>query len=389
MKPKQPHLIFIGHEGSFSGAPILLLNLLRLVQDEVRVTLVVRADGPFVKEYEQYFPVLVLKPAHYGQGAALHRLKKIAGHRLRMARLLAKTFTADLIFSNTIVNGKLLKTLAICKKPVVTYVHELDEVIKAYLPTGDASLTLQYSRRIAYPSLKVKQALQTICQVPDAQLHPLSYYFPVAPALLENRAERTAFATAFRQRFGLEGATMLVGGMGLASDRKGTDIFIATCAQVAQVMPGIKFCWIGAFWTAGEEALYKKMVQDNGLEAQLVFTGPLPHHYYNAAAFDLFFLSSREDPYPLVVLEAALMGVPTVCFKEGGGIPEFVGENGGWVVPSLTAGAAAQTILALYAQPEERRQKGQAALQKCLALHADPARVKAQFHAIIDPLLAL
>jgi glycosyltransferase involved in cell wall biosynthesis len=45
--------------------------------------------------------------------------------------------------------------------------------------------------------------------------------------------------------------------------------------------------------------------------------------------FDLFFLSSREDPFPLVCLEAAALKKPIICFDKAGGMPELVsGQNG-------------------------------------------------------------
>ena len=39
-------------------------------------------------------------------------------------------------------------------------------------------------------------------------------------------------------------------------------------------------------------------------------------------------LTSREDPFPSVVLEAMSAGVPTVAFEGGGGIPDLLAEHG-------------------------------------------------------------
>ncbi|PUZ25722.1 hypothetical protein DCC81_15765 [Chitinophaga parva] len=389
MAQRKPHLLFIGHEGSFSGAPILLLNLMLLVKEEVDITLVVRRDGPYVKEYARHFPVMVLKSAGYGKGGILKRLGDMARNRWQLARLFARMPRIDLVFNNTIVNGKLLKTLAFFKKPVATYVHELDEVIKAYLPTGDAALTFTHTRQFVYPSLKVKQVLQSIGNVPEQRLQALNYYFPVDMSLVHMPSAFNAYLGDFRLRYGLEDASMVVGGMGLVSQRKGTDIFVETCAAVVKENPDIRFCWIGSFESPEEEARYRKMLMDKGLQRHLVFTGPLPHSYYNTIPFDVFFLSSREDPYPLVVLEAAFMGVPSVCFAGGGGIPEFVGNDAGWVLPQMTAAAAARLLLGLYNDLDAREQKGKQAMRKGLALHGDPTLVVSQFRAIIDPLLDL
>ena len=50
---------------------------------------------------------------------------------------------------------------------------------------------------------------------------------------------------------------------------------------------------------------------------------------------DLLALVSLEDSFPLVGLEAALQGTPTICFQGGGGMPEFVSDDAGFAVAYL------------------------------------------------------
>jgi glycosyltransferase involved in cell wall biosynthesis len=50
------------------------------------------------------------------------------------------------------------------------------------------------------------------------------------------------------------------------------------------------------------------------------------------AEFDVFFLSSREDPNPLVVLESGKLGKPVLCFKGSGATDEIVEAGGGTMV---------------------------------------------------------
>jgi len=119
------------------------------------------------------------------------------------------------------------------------------------------------------------------------------------------------------------------------------------------------------------------------LNSAVIFTGPLPHHYYNPAVFDLLFLSSREDPYPLVVLEAGFMEVPAICFKEAGGIPEFVGEDAGWTIPDFNEDKAAETILSLYDQRQLIKEKGAHACNKSMNWHADGTAIMHQLSEII------
>jgi glycosyltransferase involved in cell wall biosynthesis len=64
--------------------------------------------------------------------------------------------------------------------------------------------------------------------------------------------------------------------------------------------------------------------------------------YFEAA--DVFFLSSREDPFPLVMLEAASLGVPIVGFRGTGGIEDFSRGIGTLLVDDLDESDAAVLI---------------------------------------------
>ena len=66
------------------------------------------------------------------------------------------------------------------------------------------------------------------------------------------------------------------------------------------------------------------------------------------SASSVYALTSREDPFPTVALEALSVGVPVVAFEDSGGIPGFlVKESVGRVVPYCDVPAMAQAIVNL------------------------------------------
>jgi len=75
-------------------------------------------------------------------------------------------------------------------------------------------------------------------------------------------------------------------------------------------------------------------------------------------------LVSREDPFPLVCLEAASLGKPIVCFDKAGGMPEFVEDDCGFIVPYLDTEAMAEKIIELIKNPELRQRLGERARKK-------------------------
>jgi len=87
------------------------------------------------------------------------------------------------------------------------------------------------------------------------------------------------------------------------------------------------------------------------------------------AAADVFALTSREDPYPLVCLEAAALAKPIICFADAGGMPEFVEEDCGFVVPYLDVEAMADRVIALLDSAECRLTMGANARRKVAERH--------------------
>ena len=86
-----------------------------------------------------------------------------------------------------------------------------------------------------------------------------------------------------------------------------------------------------------------------GWQSQVRFVGPAPTPLPYMLAADVFLLSSREDPFPLVCLEAADCGLPVLCFADAGGMPLFVQEDAGAVVPYLDVDEMANQLRSFLA----------------------------------------
>jgi len=68
-------------------------------------------------------------------------------------------------------------------------------------------------------------------------------------------------------------------------------------------------------------------------------------------------------------MEAAALGVPTVCFDGAGGGREFVEDDAGCVVPYLDVGAMAECVLDLLRNNELRTKLGRRARDKVRERH--------------------
>jgi glycosyltransferase involved in cell wall biosynthesis len=174
--------------------------------------------------------------------------------------------------------------------------------------------------------------------------------------------------TVARTALGVDDRTFVVGGAGRADWAKGADRFVDIAARVAKEADDMRAVWIGAVKPGARADLASDAVAA-GVSDAVRFVGERADAPQCFAAFDVLALTSREDSYPLVMLECAAMGIPSVCFADGGGAPEFVGNGGGVVVPAGDLDAFALAITRLDADPDERRRLGQRARDLIAAEH--------------------
>lgn len=385
---KKTRIVVVSHEASYSGAPILLLNLLHLVKEKnwFHFDIVIIRGGPLASAFVQLAKTVVLRP----EGAQLHKtpLHKLANYfaykvRLNKARLWMAR--ADGIFSNTIVNGKSLKRLNKTKKPVLVYVHELEGAIRAFNSNNTCTLSLQQATAVFCASLAIARNLFVNHGVSAKQLHLLQAYFQV-PSSNPTTHENDAIIQLGKAKIDVRNK-FLVAGMGTANLRKGIDLFIDVCSKVIQVNASVLFVWIGDFVEPElADAMHKK-IETLHLQNHLLLTGFLPPDAKRLKPFQLLALTSREDPYPLVVLEAALLKKPALVFESSGGMNEFVKEGAGFCIPDLDAAAMADKILTLVQDREMLTHAGAKAYQKAVQEHANPIRIVQQLMPVLKTAL--
>ena len=185
------------------------------------------------------------------------------------------------------------------------------------------------------------------------------------------------------QEYKLDPKAFWIAGMGTVTKRKGADIFIEVAIRLNVEDPNIHLIWIGGFPDVQMKADLEEKIQCQKLR-NITFTGPVPYDLHTLKPFDLFLLTSREDPYPLVVIEAAYNKVPTLCFEKSGGIPEFVNKDSGWIAEELSVDKMVESILKIVKDSDQIKRKGESAYEKALRWHADEEAVLNAFQEIIQ-----
>ena len=152
-----------------------------------------------------------------------------------------------------------------------------------------------------------------------------------------------------RAEFGLTDRDKLVISVGYADLRKGFDLFLQLWRHL-QSPAGKRRGRVCLVWIGGIDPGLKDWLTNELADAEATGTFHMAGYRDDMdavfSAADAFVLTSREDPFPTVVLEALSAGLPVVAFDRSGGIPDMLRETGqGDVVPygDLIAMAAAVT----------------------------------------------
>jgi glycosyltransferase involved in cell wall biosynthesis len=155
--------------------------------------------------------------------------------------------------------------------------------------------------------------------------------------------------------------------------RKGIDLFIQVANFVDKNYPDldIGFCWIGSSVARNSYIEYIYEIELLSLGKRFKFLGETADVNSYMADLDLFLLTSREDPFPLVMLEAARQGIPICCFENSGGAIEFVDQKTGIIMPMLDIAGMSQAVVAFSQNIELCRSVGEEAYLKSLNFNTE------------------
>ncbi|TPG72263.1 glycosyltransferase family 4 protein [Hymenobacter nivis] len=352
-------IIFVSHEATLTGAPILLLNIIRCLRGELREDFIVvlGKDGPLRPQFEELAHVVVA-PSLLASGRFannLRRLRLLNSYNNRRRKNALSFENVKVIFSNTIVNGKLVEEiLSFNKARVITYVHELAYTIQTF-NSAEINKALQQTSLFLAGSNAVLQNLLSLGVANDL-VHVVPSSIPVA-AITEKLA--ITDVDSIRASLCLQPHEQLIVAVGTADWRKGNDLFIQMAARLVQMQPQLHFAWVGVSAGTLEHLRMRYEIEHYHLDGRVHLVAVTPDYLNYIAAAELFVLTSREDPFPLVVLEAAAAGKPIVCFADSGGTPGFVGVKNGTVVPYGDVIALSDAIEALLQDSSMRYRKGE------------------------------
>jgi glycosyltransferase involved in cell wall biosynthesis len=302
-------ILLVGHDAQPHGSQLLLLHMARHLKSQagMDVQILLLGVGPLLGKFFESGPVTVASD----KGVIGHHLDhfKAAGYRTAIV--------------NSAASAHVVPWLQRRGMDATLLIHELPQILQEYNLEISGRQGASAAKNLVFSSEFVAEKF----------LAAVDLKRPGYVILPQGNYQKISFESASRTRIsvelGLGQDEFLVLGAGFGHIRKGFDFFL----QIARRMigPKIHFVWVGDIEFLLKTYLAPEMqaLQKTGRFHHIPFTDDV-QKYFSAA--DVFALTSREDPYPTVVMEALAAGVPCVAFEGSGGIPGLLrAQNAGLV----------------------------------------------------------
>lgn len=335
-------VVLVSHDAHPHGAQFLALNLARTLVGSMRceVHLVCLGAGP-------------LKPAF---AEAAHRLYDLEGmdprgpKALELARML-HSIGARIAIANTTVSGLFVETLAQTGIRSVALIHELRGVLEQYSLQAHAKSIVKHASHIICPAAAVAASFTEFSGEDSDRI-------VVRPQGIYKRADRSLSReqrrAQVRELLGIGSDTLIVLGVGYADERKGVDLFVQAAFSSLVRDPDCHWVWIGHWDQQMRPRIEQLIATHPELGNRIHFPGIQPDTTPFYLGADAFALTSREDPFPSVILEAFDADLPVVAFHDAGGFTELTDRGVLELVPHSDAVALAKAVDALT-RPSEAR----------------------------------
>jgi glycosyltransferase involved in cell wall biosynthesis len=331
---------------TLGGAELLALDSFERLREHVDLWTIAIEDGVLNERFRGLGPVTVLGQLDSSADGAGQEAVEALGAELLHWR-------PDLVYINAIAALPIAAAIELPPTPVLLHLHNIATSLRFGVERhSDAFRSLPY-RYLAVSEVLRRELIETYGI--DERRIGLVHGFvtrDIAPADDPAPSKRP----------------FIIGGAGNPSWLKGRELWLATAAELRSILgPDVdfRFSWVGVNDSEYNSQVFRYQAGKLGVEALVDFIPITPDPWPHYQKFDVFAMTSWEDTFPLVVLEAMCLEKPVLCFAGGGGAEEAVGDTG-VIVPGFSPRAMAEAIAALYRSPERRAALGKAARKRVL-----------------------
>ncbi len=328
-------LFFTPYAGR-TGSEMFLWYMLSAVNKAIITPcLVSECNGALLPLMPTYIPTYVtLKYPNKWQRAKaiLARTLGINSYNNNLLTLHNK-FKPNYWYLNTVLMTDKLALAQQHNIPVITHFHELTTDY-SLVSKQQLQLAINYSALCIADSQAVYKKLQTL----GATNIALQYECIDVSKIKVDSAK----SLQLKKQLGLERFSFVWLMSGSSSIRKGVDM-VPELGQLLQ-QQNAALVWLGNNSSTGMDLTIEREIETMQLNNVFFLGKKTDADYYNYMnIMDGFVLTSREEPFGMVVVEALALGKPVVSFNAGG-VAEIITPNIGTIVHSWNVADLAQAM---------------------------------------------
>ncbi|MCL2221091.1 MAG: glycosyltransferase [Oscillospiraceae bacterium] len=302
------NIIFVSHDAHPHGAQINALNMIRQLRDvfKYNIHVILKTGGGLLNDFSKVaYSLLCLDTDIVCEDNFKKWVLQTGANRA---------------MCNTVLSGDVLKSLSDLGITCISMIHEMENIIRRFHCEENLAHIIAHARHIVLPSRYVQKSINNIRVIPEDKL----VFCPQGIYNIEIISKSKSDCKAeICRRFNLPKDCRIVLNVGYAHHRKGEDLFARCAVNVCRDFENCIFLWVGPIADNVTESV-KEITKGTAAEGKVIFTGLQSEMYPFYFATDVFLLTSREDPFPAVVMEAMNYCVPVVAFDGGGGYVELI-----------------------------------------------------------------
>lgn len=346
-------VLFISHDASRSGAPIALLQELKLLCQnikELNPTLLLLRGGELELEFSSLCPVIKINRSNNFFNRLLRRLK--IRRFVYPYQYLFHKGQFDGIYANTVASlelGCLLKKqLSI---PLIGHIHEAEAYMFQFPVRAEwissCDLLITVSR------LSERNLIDNYGVPPQKIIiqHPISFWI-----------DKCMTGDVSIPMESDEDKEILIGCFANGNWNKSTEIIPLIVKLFNDKYPKYpcRFLIIGCMSDYVKYNL-EFDIRKMGIEDQIVIYGEAKNPLEILSRIKILMVPSREESFSLVAQEAGFMKKATVCFEGATGAAEWICNGAGVIVPYMDLEKMVDALYSLLVNNNQRIQYGETA----------------------------
>jgi glycosyltransferase involved in cell wall biosynthesis len=343
--PPQRRVLFVSHEATRTGAPKIILNILKHFARncDIQCETILQNGGDLISEFEKYSTVDCLNLPKENSSELKKRIGKAISREKNNIPVLA--------ICNSMESRYIAKALAEFEIPVMMLVHELPSSYSE----EDYQGVYETAQKVVFPVNAVQEAANEKTPIPMSKSIVLSQGL-LDPTFGTGITREVAYSQ-IRKELHLPESSFIVLGCGSLDLRKGIDHYANIARRVVQTNHSntpVHFVWVGegARWTHSPYHYVQLDLDKTPARDHVHFIGERNNVEPYFVGADAFMMSSRVDPFPCVIHEAMASSLPVITFADSGGASEAIDNGAGFIVPYANYEQAANVISLLANQPE-------------------------------------